>query len=179
MAKKKHPIFRLHKIKVHPNRWLIWAIAYVLFVTIAMVGYIKITDEAVVTPQPEQVFISWHTYSNPTLGFALRYPANWSVESSQVGSVSFGPADSSKSGIEVDVYKPNAEKIARNSLKIVDQTPITVDGVAAVEITNNLGKNQTETVVLVNNKVHVYLIRGSKADVEKVLLTFSFINNLK
>ncbi len=177
MAKKKHPIFRLHKIKVHHNRWLIWAIAYVLFVAIAMVGYIKISDESVTSYQADQVFASWRTYQNSSLGFSVHYPATWAIESTDPATVTIGPQSST--GIEISLYKTTAEKTIRKPLDIVAERPITIDGVAGKQITNDLGNNNFETVVLVKNQGHIYVIRGSESDVNKILLTFNFIPIIK
>lgn len=171
MAKKKHPIFRLHKIKVHHNRWLIWAIAYVLFVTIALVGYIKITDEAVTEIQAEQVFRSWgEVYQNQKLGFSLRYPVNWEATADEVSVV---VAPESGDGVEVSVYRPTAERTIRRPLEILDEQPLTLNGFDAVQITNDLGNGKVESVVLVKTSAHIYVIRGEKSNVNKILLTFN------
>jgi len=172
MAKKKHPIFRLHKIKVHHNRWLIWAIAYVLFVTIALVGYIKITDEDVTEVQAEQVFRSWgEIYQNQKLGFSLRYPAHWEATADDV-SVVVGP-ETGDEAVEVSVYRPTAERTIRKPLKILEEQPLVVDGREATQITNDIGNGKTESVVLVKTDAHIYVIRGEKSNVNKILLTFN------
>ncbi|OGE87756.1 MAG: hypothetical protein A3J07_03525 [Candidatus Doudnabacteria bacterium RIFCSPLOWO2_02_FULL_49_13] len=172
MAKQKHPIYRLHKIKVHHNRWLIWAIAYVLFVAIALIGYIKVSDEAQSSQVAEQTFVSWHTYENPKLGFSLRYPASWAVEADEVSAI-FAPE--SGQGIEVSVYKPNAERTIRKPLNVISESPVMVDGVKATGIVNDLGGGRVEGVVLAKTDRHIYVIRGSKSDINKILLTFNLI----
>lgn len=177
MAKKKHPIFRLHKIKIHHNRWLIWAIIYVVFVAVAMVGYIAVSDEAVTEYQAEQVFNSWRTYDNSNLGFSLHYPTAWAIESTDAASVTIAPQNAS--GIEVISYKSTAEKVIRKSLTIVAEQPVIVDGIDGIQLINDLGDNNFEAVVLVKNQGHIYVIRGAEPDVSKVLLTFKFIPIVK
>ena len=45
----------------------------------------------------------------------------------------------------------------------------------ATEISNNLGQDHFESVVLVPHNSKLYVIRGTKNLVDKILLTFAFV----
>ncbi len=177
MAKNKYKLSQLHKVKVHHNRWLAWAIAYLLFVAVALVGYIKVSDVNFDTEQieAESKFNPWHTYSNQALGFSLRYPGDWSIEAESDSSLNFVPDDLSKQGVNVSVYSTSAEKSVRKALTIASEKEVKVDGTTGVEITNQLENNTSESVVLATHNKKLYVIRGSRSAVLQFLQTFNFV----
>src|SRR6185503_5474273 len=168
MAKTK--LRKFHKIKIHPNRWLMWVIAYVIFVAIAMVGYLKVSDIDFDTQiGAENNYQSSHSYSDKNLGFSVRYPIDWSIEANSSSRITFLPSDTSDNGVIVAVTTPTAEKSIRSALKIVDESNFMLDSQSAAKISNDLGFGHSETVVLVQNNHKLYVIRGSGALVEKLL----------
>jgi len=174
MAKTKSRKF--HKIKIHHNRWLIWAIAYVVFVGIALTGYLKIANISLDSENSGQnIFVAAHSYSAPSLGFTLRYPADWSIESDSTTSVTFLPTDGAESGVTVSVMAPSAEKSIRKTLKVSEESRTTVDGISAAKITNDLGNGYTETVVMAISNHLLYVVRGSDNFVQNLLVTFHFL----
>jgi hypothetical protein len=173
MAKRK--IYHLHKIKVHHNRWLLWAIAYILFVAIAMIGYLKVANINIDTENAENRYNPSHSYNNSRLGFALTYPPTWSIEANSDTSVTFMPSDTSDDGVTISVSSTAAEKDIRKSLKITQETPVMVGNLPGVKITADLGKNLSEKVVLIPSFNKLYVIRGSGSQVEKVLTTFKVL----
>lgn len=170
MAKTK--LHRLHKIKIHDNRWLIWAIAYLLFVAIALIGYLKIAT--LDFDSTENTFSPTHSYKDERLGFSLRYPATWSIEASN-SSVAFLPSEISDEGVSITVTTPNTESSIRRALKNSTETAVTVNNIPAKKLTNDLGNNHTETVVLISYNGKLYVLRGSNNHVEKLLQTLSFV----
>lgn len=172
MAKRK--LHHLHKIKVHHNRWLIWAISYVVIVAIAMVGYLKISDLNLES-ESQSVYQAWHSYKDSKLGFGLRYPANWSMEADSATSINFLPSELIDSGVSVSVVAPNLENSIRRSLKIVKESPVTLDSITATKISNDLGDGHFETVILGTYKNQLYVIRGSENQVRKIIETFYFL----
>ena len=177
MAKNKYKLNKLHKIKIHHNRWLIWALAYAFFVSIALVGYIKVSDINLDTQLiAENNFMPGHSYTDKVMGFNLKYPSNWSIEANSPTSLSFTPENSNDSGVAVSTIPLSAEKALRKSLHINGESPITVDGVAADEIYNDLGNDgHFEVVLLVRNNKKLYVIRGTKELVDQLLQTFNFL----
>jgi len=173
MPKRKS---KFHQIIVHHNRWLIWAVAYTLMVTIALVGYIKVSDiqmESDLTA--ENTFTPAHSYTNQFLGFSLRYPSNWAIEADN-NSVTFAPTSSADLGVSVTVTAVADEKALRKSLTISTEKTISVDNVTGIEITNNLSEGHLEAVVLVRHNNKLYVIRGTENFVDQLLLTFNFLN---
>ncbi len=174
MAKKQ--TFNLHKIKLHPNRWMLWAIAYTLIIAVGMIGYIKVSDvDFEVQAIAQQGFQPWHNYKDTRLGFTLRYPADWTIEAENSSTINFSPANTADEGVSISVIKPTDEKTLRKTLDILSEQRIKLDGNKAVKIINNLGAKHTETFVMSLKNQHLYVLRGSESEIQKLLLTFHFI----
>jgi len=173
MAKKK---YRIHKIKIHPNRWFIWALAYTIIVAIGLISYIKISDLNFQTQLiAENTFTPWHSYSDKLLGFSVKYPLNWSIEAGADTSVSFVPMDSPDEGVTVSVNKLATEQAIRKPLKVSSEGSIVVDNVLGTNILNKLGGEQFEEVILLKHNQKLYVMRGTEELVQKLALTFHFI----
>lgn len=173
MAKIK--LRKIHKIKIHPNRYLIWAIAYLLFVAIAMLGYLKVVNLGLENEGSESVFKPLHAYANSSLGFGLRYPADWSIEAGN-STVAFLPSAVSDEGVTVSVLASSSEAGIRKTLNITKESSIQINNSSASKIINNLGQNHSETVVIVPHGKQIYVIRGSGVLVDRLLQTFYIIN---
>lgn len=171
---KKHPIYRLHKIQIHPNRWLIWALAYSLIVAIALMGYIAVTEVDFETQVSDTDFQPRHFYRDSRLGFSLHYPADWSVEAVDSSTISFVPTKNMDQGVTVEVTEPSLEKTIRKSLKISGERAIRLDSNPAVKIINDLGRGHFETVVLATHNNKLYVLRGTDTLVQQLSLTFHF-----
>jgi hypothetical protein len=179
MSKNKHPIFRMHKIKVHHNRWLIWASAYMVFVAIALVGYIAVTnlnfDSELLVAENE--YKPWRSYTNHELGFALRYPGEWSIEAMSNTSIDFVPVDMFKSSLNISVYPASNEKDLIKALDVASERTTDLAGVTAKEFVNRLTVGTAvETVLLAVDNRRVYVIRGEHGPVRQFAQTFRFIN---
>lgn len=156
---------------------MIWAIAYVIMVAVAMWGYIKVSDikfEAQV--QATNIFSPTHSYNDHRLGFGIRYPASWSIEVESSSTVLFVPTDTADVGVSIMQVDVSAEKLLRESLDIVAESVVFVDGIKATMLVNDLGNRVRETVVLVIRKDKLFVISGSQHSVEQTLLTFRFLN---
>ena len=172
MAKTK--LRKLYKIKVHKNRWLIWAIAYVVIVTLALFGYVKVSDLNFDTQMTGNTYQPLHSYNDARLGFGVRYPADWSIGVDSNSSVTFFPSEINLDGVTISVVDPVSEKFIRQDLKIRKESSTFVDGSIGRKIINDIGDNHAETVVLALKDHKLYVIRGSDNLVSKVLLTFRF-----
>jgi hypothetical protein len=178
MAKNKYKLAHVHKIKIHYNRWLIWAVAYLLFIFVSLLGYIQVTDLNLETEHflAESAFTSWHPYRNQDLGFSLRYPADWSIEPDSENGIDFVPEDLSRAGVNISVYDPSDYNAIRRSLEIDSEDPILVDGVKGTEISSLLAEGKTrETFVIVENNDNLYVLRGPRVAVRQFVQTFNFI----
>jgi hypothetical protein len=175
MAKIK--LHQLHKVKIHRNRWLIWSIAYAVVVAIAVIGYIKVSDVGFQAQVPAaNTFVPSHTYNDQRLGFGLRYPANWSIEAGSSTAITFTPTDSAEEGVTIRVLDPGDEADLRDSLQIISESVVTVDGQKGKELVNDLGNRARETLILVDHAGKLYVISGSNDLVEQALVTFRFLN---
>lgn len=175
---KKTKLRHLHKIKIHDNRWLVWAAAYLVFVGIALTGYLKVSDINFETQTiAENTFQSWRGFKNSDLGFGLRYPVDWSIEADSDSSVTFVPNEIFDDGVNILVTEPSAEKALRKTLKITEETSFKLGQELAAKIVNDLGNGHKETLVLVEHEGKLYVLRGSDNLVRKVLLTFYFLSN--
>lgn len=177
MAKNKYQLSQIHKIKVHHNRWLIWAIAYLFFIFIALLGYVQVSTINFDTEElsADSSFQPWHSYKNNELMFALRYPADWSIEPASQTSVDFVPTELSRPGVNVSVYGAGDERKLRDVLDIKFEKEVEVSGVIAAEIINQIEGDGTETVILVENDGRLYSIRGTAGSVKAFVQTFSFL----
>ena len=178
MAKNKYQLSQLHKVQVHHNRWFIWALVYLIFIFIALSGYLKVSDIKTDTQElaADSNFSPRHTYSNKNLGFSLRYPPDWAIEAGSDTSVDFLPAVLSYPGVNVSVYDAADEPEIRQALGIKVEKPLTLDGQRGSVVTSLLkGSNVEETVVLVQNEGRLYVIRGPAGVVDEFIITFNFL----
>jgi len=179
MAKNKHPIFRMHKIEIHPNRWLVWAVAYMVFVAIALVGYISISNINFDTDVlvAENKYQPWRNYSNRELGFSLRYPGEWSIEAQSHTSVDFVPSDPFRPEVNLTVYSESEERDIRRALNIVSEKESELGGEPAVEIVNRItAGTAVETVLITSHNKKLYVFRGQSSSVRYFAQAFSFLN---
>jgi hypothetical protein len=173
----KTKLKRFHKIKIHHNRWLAWAIAYALMITIAVTGYIKVSDvvfESQIAADNE--FVAWRSYIDNRLGFSVRYPASWGIEADEESGISFLPLDITEEGISVRSLALSEEADLRSSFDIVAEKRIKVDGIQGTELTNDLGNRVLETIILVEHNNRLVAIFGPVDMVYKFLVTFQFLN---
>jgi hypothetical protein len=176
MVKKKKQTLQFHKIKIHYNRWLIWAIVYVILVAIALVGYIKISDINIDSENTAATqFQSFHRFTDQKLGFYTNLPFDWSIETVDANNINFAPVNNSDEGVSVFVLSPSAENSLRKTLTIKSESASKLDASPAETITNDLGSGHTETVILATHNLQLYVIRGTSDLVQKFALIFHFI----
>lgn len=170
----KHPIYRLHKIKVHHNRWLAWAVAYSVIIAIALTGYIVVSEVNFETQTAENNYYPSHIYQDTRLGFSVLYPADWSIEADDNSTISFVPMNDSDQGVSVQVTGTQFEKTIRNSLDILKETGIKLDNKPAVKITNDLGRGYSESIILATHNNKLYVVRGTDSLVQRLTSAFHF-----
>lgn len=172
---KKH-LKRLHKVKVHHNRWLIWTLALSAIALIGLLSYIKVNDYRNDTEMMEYVPVIRKavTYSDYRLGFSIKHPVAWSAETDEANTISFLDPQNYGEGISITVTESKNEKTYRNSLvPVLNETEFGLDGENASYIT--IGKRTApEKVVLVHRLGRLYVIRGTGMMFDKILPTFKF-----
>src|SRR3989344_7577829 len=97
---------KLHSIKLTEHRFIAWVLAVAIFVGIALVGYIIVTDEEFmrVAVERKSDVGAWKRYTNRDLGFSLRYPPTWVLESPEANVIIFESNESFAEQISVSVF---------------------------------------------------------------------------
>ncbi|MGE5392272.1 MAG: hypothetical protein ACM3NH_00815, partial [Candidatus Saccharibacteria bacterium] len=93
MAKKSSKlkkIIKLHKVVVHPNRWLIWALALSAIACLGLFAYIRLSTYRTDVDMMEYVPVIRKaiTYTDYRLGFSLKHPVAWSAEADADNTIS-------------------------------------------------------------------------------------------
>lgn len=170
---------QLHKIKVHHNRWLIWAIAAAVFACAALVGYIKVTG---ITFDSQMFFgqttsSNWATFRHNSIGYSLKYPRTWGVEADDESTLSFvNPADPNEY-FSVSVYPISAEKTVKNSLFNTKQQEVVVSGHEGLMISQD--KSQAENVIMVKDDNDLYVLRGRGAYFNRIVDSFRWTQKIE
>lgn len=161
------------KRKIHPNRWLAWAIVVAVLTAALLVSYIEVTDinferEAIPVAHP----LVWQSYRNYSQDFSLRFPPSWGIEA-VVDAIIFSDP---KGGDEVSmaVFAPTSEAAVRRTLDIGSEEGGKVGGVAAVRIKNMVSDDAYETVILVKTNEKLYKISGFGKYFDPVVSTIKF-----
>ncbi len=173
---KKH-IRQLHKIKIHHNRWFIWAIVVSFVVMVSLLSYIKVSsllfDEYLSYPAILDDY--GINYRDNRLGFAMRHPNNWGIESTEENIVEFSDSKNLDEIISVAVYEAGDEAAVRGTLSVKSEKSIMVNGNSARELTVKTAAGGMETVVLLNKNGSLYVIRGASPFFGSVLSTFKVV----
>ena len=160
---------KFHKIIIHPNRYLIWALVSALFVAIGLVAYIyigNVNQDTDLTISPDVTF--WHTYKDAALTF--RYPGEWFVDPGE-GYIGFGPKDRDV----FLVYSYTGADAAYSSYLNSDNVePIIIDGKDGIRVRDSFATN--EHIAFVKNLGKLYEFRGSTGAFDKILSTVRFSN---
>jgi len=165
MAKKRR---RLHKIVIHPNRYLIWACAIALIVAAALVSYIYIGNiilDTQLTPETSSDY--WHTYKDAD--FSMRYPADWLIDP---GSNYVGFGDKMQDKFIVYKYSPPNDPAYESYSKLSNSAHITVDGYLGIRVQDN---RTSERIAFVKTGKILYEFRGTTTDFDNVLKTVKFL----
>ncbi|MBI4363712.1 MAG: hypothetical protein HY545_02580 [Candidatus Doudnabacteria bacterium] len=168
MAKTKQ---QFHKIVLHPNRWLAWAIAISVLVAFGLIGYIQVSSQSfeteVAIPDASR---NWRQYTNSEYGFSLNLPPSWSAQTISGAVASFAPRGDLGQAITITVKDAKREAAARASLEGFTEEEITVGGIAASKFSSG-----AEQYVLVKREDKLFVIKSSSLQLDRILATFIFI----
>ncbi len=138
----------------------------------------KVTDLRIENDRAaDNVFQAWHQYTDHRLGFSAFYPADWTIEASGKTSIDFLPSDMTQEGLTIGMFTPATAKPIRESLNIVSEKPVIVDGETGSLITSDSGHHAFETTVLVVHDDRLYYFSGPATQIREFLLNFRFINS--
>ncbi|HEX5429638.1 MAG TPA: hypothetical protein VFX17_00985 [Patescibacteria group bacterium] len=165
MPKRK----KIHKIVIHPNRYLIWALCIALMATIALVAYIRISTILDTQTSVDQgPNTQWLNFQDANL--SLRYPSSWLVEE-DLTSVSFGT--SNQDLFLVSVQTPPDASAYASFAKTSGVEPVTVDGISGIL----LPKDDTtgEQIAFAKTSQSLFEFRGSTPLFSQILATVKFV----
>lgn len=158
------------------HRWLIWTVAIAVFMTIAVVGYIKITD---VNFDREMVGSlsdpgAWRNYTNKSLGFSLRYPSDWVLESPASNIIMFESGSDVLNQITVSVLEAKDEAAIRGALNDISEERVAIDDIDGPRIVNELVDGEREIVMLARPDTRLFVIRGTSKQIDNIISTVKF-----
>ena len=159
------------------HRNITWTVAIAIFVTIALLGYINVTNENFdreVVGTRDNLMV-WKKYSNKTLGFSLRYPNDWILESPASNIVLFGDLLSTFEQVTVSVLEASDEEAIREALNIVNESRIPIGEIDGPRIVNLLSNGNLETVILARPDLRLFVIRGTTAVIDDIVSTIKFL----
>ncbi len=128
---------------------------------------------------PEVLERFGRTYKDSYLGFSVRHPLDWGIESSDRTVIQFNDPQSNGEGLEIAVYNSGDEEVLRKTYNIDSEHNVMVDKVKGRELVLEGDRDHQEKVVLVNKDQHLFVIRGDTPYFEHILKTFNFIPPVK
>ena len=170
----KH-IRRLHKITIHHNRWLIWTIVLTVLSMSYLIFYISSSQTAIDHDMLDYTDVNQTVvYKNQAMGFSVRHPAYWGIESQTTNVIEFVDPQNNGNGVEVSVYQPSDEANVRSALVIVDEKIAMVDGIPGRELTVETAAGESN-VYLVYYNHRLYVIKSELPRSNMILSTFNFL----
>lgn len=164
MAKRK----KLHKIVIHPNRYLIWACAVAIIVAAGLVSYSYISGISIVNQLgPESDTTYWHTYKDANL--SLRYPADWLVDP---GPSYVGFGTKLNDHFLVYTYSSTDDPAYNAYAQMASSRHINVDGVLGFRV--NDPSNPNQRIAFVKTSKKLYEFRGDNIFFDQILDSVKF-----
>ena len=166
MTKRKR---NLHKIVIHPNRYLIWALVFTFIVAFGLVAYISIGN----INQDSELGLNqdlrfWHSYKDEFMTF--RYPAEWLADPGP-GYIGFGSKDTD---VFIIYSYTSSDPAYENYLKLSGVKQITIGGKSGIEVADYTKDRQRIAFVKDGNRL--YEFRGTTGLFDKILRTVHFFD---
>jgi hypothetical protein len=170
---------RLHKIKVHHNRWLVWTIAIAVLVCSAVLAQIQISNIHFETQMGWGVdsASNWVTFKHKSDGYSIKYPRTWAVEMDTPLGVSFVNLENYNEFVSVAAYPVSEEPVIRRELTIARQVEVKVAGHNAVMVVQR--RDPSEAAVLVKDGDKLFVIRGRSDKFERIVGNIKFTEKLE
>lgn len=169
-------IAKIHKVTIHPNRWLVWALLISALGCSGLIFYIAMdknqTDIEMMQYAP--VIRQAIKYSDSRLGFSIKHPASWDAEAGEASTVSFLDPGNYGQWVSITVSDRNTIKSLRASLDPFMEKTILLDGEQALYSATG-SRNSPEYIVSTVHLGRHYIIRGSGKMFDSVLATFKFL----
>lgn len=166
---------------IHPNRWFIWALVFLLIASFALMfvikSYLLELEQEVIEQQTLSLPIS-KTYSSPALGISVRYPFSWQIEVDPLEARVFtlqNPNDFGEN-ITFAVTDPKYESLIRSNLKIAKEEKIMIADVSGTWLEGaDINDSATSDVVLFEHSGSLYYIGGQAKNFEGIVKSIRFL----
>ncbi len=158
---------------LHPNRYFIWAIAYIVVSFLALLSYIYVSsinldNQSVFSQQTRK------TYTNSKQGFTVKYPMTWELDNDPSGNIVFQNPNNIQESITVTEANLNMETIIRHSMTIVQETSYDKPGYSVSTIKAERAKDGSHfDVAIVKTSKHLFYISGISDSFQ------AFVNNFE
>ncbi len=167
----------MHKklLKVlHPNRYFIWALAYLIIFVFALLAYIYISA---IDQDNQSVFSelkSRRVYTDSQLGFSVKYPSSWNLERDQRANIAFENSDNKQESITVTATTLEMASVIRSAVNIRQETDYQRSGytVAIIKAGNAKGQDLLD-LALISTAKKLFYISGHSSQFTQ------FVNNFK
>lgn len=159
---------------LHPNRYFIWTIIFLVVFGPALIAYIHITTIELSNQSVFSDHNSKRTYTDRQMGFTVKYPGNWILERDSGGNVIFENPENTEEAIIVASASLDMEGIIRHSIEVEQETDVEHDGYEVSIIKATSIKDGTNLdVALVKTSKKLFYISGHSPSF------VSFVNNFK
>ena len=168
---------------IHPNRWFIWTLVFLLVSSLALMfvikSYLLELEQEVIEQQTLSLPIS-KTYSSQALGISVRYPFSWQIEVDPQEAHIFTLQNPQNFGENVtfSMTDPKYESIIRSNLKIAKEEKIMIADVSGTWLEGaDINDSATSDVVLFERRGSLYYIGGQAKNFEGIVKSIRFIDS--
>lgn len=160
---------------IHPNRWFFWTIAFLVACGLFLLSAIHQTSLELDELTAELAFPAssgWKVFHSAEMGFEIRYPATWQVESDRLdATLTFHNPKNFSENLSLAVTEPKYQKMIRDSLVIKSEREVLIDGYKGTLI-----DEKTTSVVLIIANQKLYYLAGETSLFEKILKSIRFVS---
>lgn len=174
MPKQKRKWPKFHKIKLHNNRWMIWAVIVMALSASMLLAYIEIVKTQFVEDVNylKQVK-NWRAYKDGADNYEFLYPRNWVLEFESSDNVfSLVNPDDVNEYFTITRYDVAEEKELKQAIATVNEKTINLNGVNATQIVPD--KRLSENLVLIKQGKFLYTLQAKGRDGNRILSMFKF-----
>lgn len=159
---------------IHPNRYFIWALIYIILTGIGLVVFIYVSSVNLQSDSAFSDIKSKRTYIDKKLGFSVKYPGAWVLDHDPSGNIVFeNPKDNSET-ITVTVGSLDLERVIRHSVDVRQETDFQMPGYHVAIIKAGSAKDGSLfDLAIITTDEKLYYISGHSLEF------IGFVNNFK
>lgn len=168
----------------------VWSGIVLLIVVSLLIGiyFLWVSNEPVSSPDPTLVVMTkantdvvssdtFINYTNEDYEFSVQYPDNWTVTTDSSGdgpdAIFSASLRGGSEGVIISVMPTSLEGVVRNSISVISEIEIDVNGTTAQKLIGTNAKDGSEyTVVLLEHNDKLYSISGGGQILDDVVSYF-------